>query len=73
MQLNKEKMTKNTFFYQNLIVFSWTSVSLIFIFFKTKNTLKSLSLFIFITMVHTKKKKKSQLKSIQRNLQIMSS
>ena len=70
MQLNKEKMTKNTFFYQNLIVFSWTSVSLIFFFFYTKNTLKSLSLFIFITMVHTKKK--SQLKSIQRNLQIMS-
>ena len=34
-------------FYQNLIVFSWDSVS-----FK-KNSLKSSSIFIFITMAHT--------------------
>ena len=46
-----DKNLKNKIrFYQNLIVFSWDSVS-----FKKKaeNSLKSSSIFIFITLAHT--------------------
>ena len=47
MWLNKEKFTKNTFIYQNLIDFSWASGSLKK---KAKNTFKSPSIFVFTTM-----------------------
>ena len=58
MQLNKEKLAKNTSIYQNLIVFIWASVP----FKKAENNLKSSSIFIFITMAHTIVVKKSYKK-----------
>ena len=50
--LNKEKFSKNTFIYQNSIVFSWAFVSLKKKK-KAKNTFKSPLIFVFITMAHT--------------------
>ena len=70
MQLNKEKITKNTFFYQNLIVFSWTFVSLFFLKKKNQNHFEIIVTFYFYH--YGSYNKKSQLKNIQRNLQIMS-
>ena len=71
MWLNKEKLAKNTTIYQNLVIFSWLYILLIF-FLKKKveNTLKSLSIFIFITMAHIAQ---NSNKKLQRSLQIMSS
>ena len=56
MQLNKEKMTKNTFFYQNLIVFSWTSVSLNFFFLNQKH-FEIIVTFLFLSLWFIQKKK----------------
>ena len=47
--LNKEKLDKNTSIYQNLIAFSWASLT----FKKKWKTLKLPSIFTFISMVHT--------------------
>ena len=66
--LNKEKFAKNTFIYQNSIVFSWAFIS-----FKKKanNTFKSPLIFVVITMAHTTQN--SSKINLQRNLQIMNS
>ena len=60
MWLNKEKLAKITSIYQNLIVYSWVPIS-----FKKKaeNTLKSSSIFIFITMAHTAQNNSLKIKN----------
>ena len=70
MWLNKEKLAKNTTIYQNLVIFSWLYILLLFFKKKVENTLKSSSIFIFITMAHIAQ---NSNKKLQRSLQIMSS